>query len=162
MLKEINKAGIYLLVDKLEKRCYVNYSSNISGSLNRLLSSNLFFAKYEFEILEIVTEPMNLRIRCQYFKDLYSSNGYEIINPKRVSSWKVFIEPINDFRFNTNKNYLFAVKLSSRGYKELTVGIFSTYVEVDEFINKFYARNIVTDIKYSNNKLTTEYLKLND
>src|ERR1700677_57898 len=93
-LKSTDKAGVYRLFNNANKICYISYSSNISKALVRLLDSNLFMPEFNFEILELVTNPINLRIRCQYFKDLHFSNGWVIINHKRVSNWKVRIDVI--------------------------------------------------------------------
>ena len=157
-LKSINKAGIYRLVNHAEKRCYVNYSSNMAKAVTRLLDSNLFFPEFEFDVLEIVTNPMKLKIRCQYFKDLQYSNGYNIINSNKVSNWKLVIDTIRDFRYQGDDAYLFSVKIVSRGYKELVVGIFDTYTAMDSFINKYYPRSVVTDLVICSNALTKEYL----
>lgn len=156
-LKHANKAGVYRLVNKLENSCYILQSSNMAKSLVRLLSSNLYFPEFEFEILEIVTNNINLRPRCQYFKDLYSSNGWTIINNKRVSSLKVHIEVIDDFRDKNSDTYLLAVKLVSKGYKNFIVGVFDSYTDMDEFLHQYYAANLVTGIYYCNNPLTKEY-----
>lgn len=158
-LKLINLPGIYLLVDEAKKLAYINYSSNIAGALIKHLSSNKF-ENWEFKVLEIVTDnPIRLRIRCQYFKDLYSSNTYEIINFNRASNLKLFIDPIKDFRLGFGNHDLLRVKIVSKGYRDFVVGIFNDYVELDEFLQKYYARNLVTDLIYADNDLTREYLK---
>lgn len=158
-LKTLNVAGVYLLVNLESKEVYVSYSSNIAGALVRLLSSNMFFPKFQFNILELVTDSINLRPRCQFYKDLYSSNGYTLLNPKRVSNWKLRIESINDFRDKAGKSLLFVVNLYSGAYKRLTVGIFESYESLQSFIDLHYARNLVTRIVYADNELTREYLK---
>lgn len=160
-LKNINKAGVFILKDAQTNSVYINYSSNIAQALARLLNTNLYFPKYSFEILDIVTNNINLRVRCQYYKDLYSSNGYNIINPKRVSNYKVVIEPIRDFRYKELGRFILSIKLVSRGYKELVVGVFNDYETLQRFLDQYYAGNLVTDIKYADNELTREYLNVN-
>lgn len=154
-LKNINKPGVFSLKNTTDNSIYINYSSNISSSLTRLINTNLFFDQYEFKVLEIVTDPIKLRIRCQYFKDWYSSNNYNIINPRRVSNWKVSVEV---FSPRVGKDMVFGVKLVSGAYKQLTVGLFESYEELQSFLDLNYAGNLVTDIKYASNKLTLEYL----
>lgn len=156
-IKSANKMGIYLLVNKPKKRCYISYSSNMAQALVRL-SSNFQDEQFDFELLEIVTNPINLKPRCQYFKNLYSSNGYDIINPKRVSNLKARIGSINDFRSIMREDILLTVELVSRGYRDLIVGVFSTITEINSFMSQNYS-NGVFNIVYSNNKLTQEYLE---
>lgn len=158
-LKNISKPGVFILKDPSDKSCYIGYSSNIAGALNRLLGSKLFIPEYEFNILEIVTNPINLRIKCQYYKDKYSNNGYNLINPERVSKLKLSIDPIRDFRSGHINEYLLSVKIVSKGYKELIVGLFNDYSEVSLFLESYYPGKIVTEVIYSNNGLTKEYLK---
>jgi hypothetical protein len=158
-LKKTNQAGVYCLVNNVEKTCYISYSSNISKSLVRLLSSSLYFPEFEFKILEIVTEPINLRPRCQFFKDLYSSNKWSIINPNRVSNWKLHISVIDDLKRLDHSKGLFRVYVSSKGYKEITVGVFDLYRDVEVFCAQNYSNGKVYSIIKSSNELTLEYLK---
>jgi hypothetical protein len=161
-LKHANQAGVYRLVNKAENSCYILQSSNMAKSLVRLLSSNLFFPEFEFEILELVPNLVNLRPRCQFYKDLQSSNGWTIINPNRVSNCKIVISPLEDFRVGRGGRYLFEVKIKQGAWRELTVGIFNDYSEVESFLSQNYPSNKVYKIIESSNELTREYLKLNE
>lgn len=160
LLKQANQSGVYCLKNKADNSVYINWSSNIPKTLVRLLSSNLFFPEFDFELLEIVTESKLLRIRCQYFKDLYSSNKYTIINPGRVSNCKLVIGTMPDFRVKDNNRYLFQVKIVQRSYWEATVGVFEEYVEVEDFCALHYSSNKVYNIIYSSNKLTKGFLNV--
>jgi hypothetical protein len=159
-LKTTNQAGVYLLVSLDTREVYINFASNISRSLVRLLSSQLYFPKFEFNILELVTDPINLRPRCQFYKDLYASNNYVILNPKRVSSWKLRIDTIGHPSDKTYDGLVYAVKVSSGSYKELVVGIYNDYEDLYKFMSSYYPQNLVTRIVYASNDLTREYLKL--
>lgn len=161
-LKKINKAGVFCLINNAEKSCYISYSSNLAKSLVRLLSSNLYFPEFEFKVLEIVTESINLRPRCQFYKDLYYSNKYTIINPNRVSSWKLHISVIDDPNRLDGTKGLFRVYLSSKGYKRITVGVFSDYSDVELFCAQNYSNNKVYGIIKSSNQLTREYLNVKE
>ena len=160
-LKLANFPGVYMLRNGAENLVYVNWSSNMAGALVRHLSSNMLIPNFDFEILEIVTDPKLLRIRCQYFKDLHSSNGCSIINPSRVSNCKLVISPLDDFRVGRGGMYLFEVKIVQGSFRELTVGIFNDYSEVESFLSQNYPSNKVYKIIESSNELTREYLKLN-
>lgn len=159
-LKYVNSMGIYSLTIKGTKNCWICYSSNIAGALSRHLNSNMFIPEIEFELLEIVTDSFKLRPRCQYFKDLYSSNGYVILNPKRVCNLKLLIQPIDDFRFTGRVKDLFKVSVVSLGYKEVIVGIFESYDDVEVFCAENYKSSNVYDIIKSSNELTREYLNV--
>src|SRR5271165_6496407 len=156
-LKYTSNAGIYCLVNN-SRDVYISYSSNISKSLVRLLDSQLFFPKFEFYILELVTEPINLRVRCQYYKDCYSSNGYNLLNPKRVSNWKVLIDLVKLPNKTSSEDTAIAVKLVSRGYRELIVALYYDHEDLHKFVNSYYPANLVTRIVYATNDLTLEYL----
>ena len=161
-LKHVNQAGVYLLVSLDTREVYINHSSNIAKSLVRLLSSNMYFPKFNFNILELVTDPINLRPRCQFYKDLYSSNGYTLLNPKRVSNWKLYTGIIDDFTYARGHKALFTVTLVSGSYKRIIVAVYSDYEELQEFLRYYYPANLVTSIIYADNDLTKEYRKLNE
>lgn len=84
--------------------------------------------------------------------------GYNLINPKRVSNYKVIIDLMQCSNTGTSKDIVIAVKVVSRGYRELIVGLFYTYGDASSFINEFYPGNLVTRIVYANNELTKNYL----
>ena len=89
---------------------------------------------------------------------MYSSNRWAIINPKRVSNCKVRIEVIPASRRNPGSQSVLAVKVVSRGYKEVTVGIFNDYTDMMSFLDQYYAGNLVTKIVYADNELTKRYM----
>lgn len=145
-----------MLVNHEQKKAYISYSSNISSALFRL-SGEPSLQDLTFELLELVTDPINLRVRCQYFKDQYASNGYQILNQKRVSNWKLLIEPIHDFRVKAHNEYVLLVKVRCRANKEVIVGVFEDVDHMDAFLLKYYPQKLVTEIRSSNNPLTKEY-----
>ena len=158
-LKHTNQAGVYRLINNADKSVYINFSSNISRSLVNLLYSNLMIPEFEFKVLEIVTENSNLRPRCQFYKDQHSNMGYQLLNPKRVCSLKLHIEPIEDFRLGRGGKYLFMVKVVSQGFRESVVGIFNDYSSLDVFCAENYKNSNIYKIVTASNDLTLEYLK---
>lgn len=156
-LKTLSKQGIYYLINQESRKVYINYSSNIPNAIVKLLDSSNFDNNYKFSILEIVTDKKNLRIRCQYFKDLYSNMGYTLINSNRVSNRKLVIKLLPDFRGHITGMCLFYVKIVSKGYGELIVGVFQHSSEVDSFVAQNYS-NGINNIIYADNDITKEYL----
>lgn len=157
-LKALPRQGIYYLINQVDRKVYINYSSNIPNAIVKLLSDSNFGDGYYFNVLEIVTDKKNLRIRCQYFKDLYSNMNYNLINNKRVSNRKIVIKLLPDFRGHIDGMCFFYIKIVSKGYGELTVGVFKHITEVDSFMSQNYS-NGFNNIIYADNDLTKEYLK---
>lgn len=158
-LKQTAQAGVFALINNADKSLYINFSSNISRSLVNLLYSNLMIPEFEFKLLEVVTENSNLRPRCQFYKDQYSNLDYTILNPKKVCNLKLRIEPIDDFRSKGSSKFLFKVSVVSGSYKEIVVGIFDLYSDVELFCAQKYSNGKIYSIIESSNELTLEYLK---
>lgn len=158
-IKSLPKQGIFYLCNKETKSVYIGYSSNIPNAIIKLLNNSNKFDGYYFDTLEIVTDKKNLRIRCQYFKDLYSNMGYTLINNNRVSNRKLVIKVLEDFRSLGVGKFLFYVKIVSKGYGAITVGVFQHGSESELFVAQKY-NNGVVDIIYANNDLTKEFLNV--
>jgi hypothetical protein len=56
-----------------------------------------------------------------------------------------------------NSRALFYVKVVSRRYKEVVVGVFDNVPDMDEFVSIYYPNDKIDDIIYSSNSLTKEY-----
>lgn len=76
----------------------------------------------------------------------------------KAIKYKPSIEVMTDLVTPNSPKVLCYVKLTSRGYKELVVGVFDTIHDADKFMLEFYPDGKVYDIKYCNNRLTREYL----
>lgn len=157
-IKNIPKQGVYILKNLYSNTCFINYSSNIPSALVRNIDNYNLRDQYSFEVLEIVTNKELLRLRCQYYKDFYSNIGYDIINSNKVCKFKIAIEVVDGFHAHNGVSPVIAVKVVSRGHKELIVGIFNAYRDADKFIAANYSDGAY-NIVYADNDLTKEFLK---
>lgn len=163
-LNKLPKQCIYGLINNTDKRIFLGYSTNIVTALGRLInySNNLFkddLDKLELIVIEPIKNSNDLRLKLKYWFKEYSNKGFLFYKkPINLPSYKLRIDLMADFRNVKEGNYLCYVKLISRRYRELTVGVFNTYGEAELFCKKYYINGQVNNIIYSNNKLSKEYL----
>lgn len=166
-LVSLPEKSIYGFFNESDKICYIGFSRNTLSALNRNIQefkyrNNLIkqdLGKLEFRIIETIDDVNNLRIRYQYWVDHYTKMGYKSYRCYTAVGYKLHIEVIGDLIHSYNRKFLFHVKLVSRGYHELIVGIFDNKEEMDSFISREY-RNI-DRVVYADNKLTRDYRAAN-
>jgi len=112
--------------------------------------------KLDFRVIEKIDDPVKLRVRYQYWVSDYSNKGWVMYRDYKAIQYKVRIDIRNDETKGYNAKYLLYVKLVSRGYKELIVGVFDNLEECNKFIELNYSN--INDIVYSN-ELTKKYRK---
>lgn len=152
---------IYGLFNDLDKKVYIGHTNNLLRSLysniESLKYSNIDFNKLDFRIIETIVDSARLRIRYQYWVSDYSNRGWTMYRNYKAISYRVKVEVLNDVTKVNGKKYYFYVKLVSRGYKELIVGVFDAIDECNEFVSLNYSN--ICDIVYSDNELTNLYRK---
>lgn len=164
-LNSLPKQCVYGLFNEIDKRVYIGFTINILVTLPRLLnninySNSLLKAdlsKLEFRIIETIKENKSLRLRYQYWCRNYSNNGYMLYREYKAIQYRTRIEVIRNPLDERTDLYMCAVKLVSRGYKELTVGLFSNAAEAEAFVSEHYTS--IDSIIYADNYLTKRYLK---
>lgn len=157
---------IYGLFNEKDQRVYIGFTNNIIVTLPRLIndikySNNLLkqdIQLLEFRIIETLEDKNALRIRYQYWVREYSNKGYQLYRDYKAVEYKLSIDIIKNPFVQAHTDYLFGVKLVSRGYNERIVGIFRTMVDADAFVSSHY--RTIDNIIYADNELTRDYLKL--
>lgn len=165
-LKSLPEMCIFGLIDEVNKAIYLYRTSNIVTALNRILkeykySNNVL--SLPLIIIEDIKDKDNLWVRFNYHITNYSNLGYTVMNkPRNRIKYKLRIQILADFRMKSNVRPLFYVKVVSRRYKEIVVGIFDHISYMQEFIDAHYP-NTIDSLVYSSNSLTQEYREsLND
>ena len=154
---------IYAFLNESEKTIYIGYTSNVLIAVNRVLNEfkNQLPAdldKLELKILEEVKEDYNLRVRFDYWSRVYSKFGWSLYRTFKPMRYKLRIDIMRDYRPGKKASYLFVVNLVSRRNRKLTVGVFDSRTECDEFVNINYGSGI-DKIVYCENELTKEFNK---
>lgn len=152
---------IFGLINEDNKAILIYRTTNIVTSLARIIReykySNKNILKLSLIIIEDIKDSNNLWVRYNYWTNYYSNKGYIIMNRCKYNiKYKLRKQILGDFRPKFSSLPLFYVKIVSRRYKEIIVGIFDKVIDMDEFIDKHYA-NGIDSIVYSSNKLTKEY-----
>lgn len=162
LLKELSSLPdkcIYGLFNDRDKKVYIGYSSNtlrtLYSNITNLKYSNKDFDQLEFRIIEPIEDNNRLRVRYQFWVSDYSNKGWGMYRDYKAVEYKVRIDIKNDQRFVYGGNYLLYVKLVSRGYKELIVGVFDSLEECNKFVSLHYSN--IHDIIYADNELTRKY-----
>ncbi len=164
---KLPRSGIYGLVCHKSKLVYISHSKDICTSISRLLrdihSRNCIYkqlikdaSKLEFIKLENINNCdtlVDIHTKIDFFVQRYKQEGYSLYNTKhRYQQFKVKIEVGSDF--------LVYVKLVSKLYKKIVVGVFDKMYEAEEFATVFDTMDIVKPV-YSINDLTRNYIKNN-
>lgn len=154
---------IYALINQPEKKIYLGFTTNIVTALGRITKdikySNEELNNLPFVIIESPKDRINLYARFNYWYNYYSNKGYLFYNKNKpkLPIYKVRIDLMSDFRLKYETSALCYVKLVTRGYKELIVGIFKDYETAQEWTALNYSNGEVNKIVYSNNDLTKDY-----
>ncbi len=162
-LSNIPNKCIYGIFNDVDKKVYIGYSSNtirtIYSNMSTLVYSNMSsdWDKLDFRIIEIIDDPARLKIRYQYWVSDYSNKGWTMYRDYKAVEYKVSIDIKNDPSLVSGSKYLLYVKLVSRGYKELIVGVFDDLDKCNEFVSLHYSN--IHDIIYCDNELTQKYRK---
>lgn len=154
-LIKLPKKCVYGLFNYKDKKVYIGYSSNIFFTLSRLISSNTLkedWSLLELKILESFDSSNSLRIRYQYWSKYYSNQGFSLYRKYKAVQYKLREEIIRDL----NGRIHFSVKLISKGYKEILVGVFNDHTEMKEFVKTNYSN--IDAIVYADNELTKRYV----
>lgn len=164
-LINLPEMGIYGLLNKIDNKIYIGFSKNIVTALIRLINNIKYsnikhdLNKLEFIIIETINKPEELRLRCQHWINDYSNKGFGLYNNKRkVFNQKLRICAISSLDGAGRPNYHLHVRIVSKGYRELTVGVFNDVSELNEFVDKNY--KVIDKIVYADNRLTKEYLNV--
>lgn len=163
ILKELSNLPsrcIYGLFNDVDKKVYIGYTNNtiasIYSNISNLKYSNKDFNNLEFRVIEIIDTTHRLRIRYQFWSDYYSNIGWIMYRNYKAINYRIKIDVGEDFLKGRTNYYVYA-KLVSRGYKELIVGVFEDFEKCNMFVVDKYSN--ITDIIYSDNSLTNEYMK---
>jgi hypothetical protein len=162
-LSHLPEMCIFGLINEHNKIVLIYRTTNIVTALSRIVNeykySNKNILKFGLIIIETITDKHNLWVRYNYWNNEYSNNGYTVGNKCKYNmNYKLRKQALKDFRVKRHGPLLFYVKVVSRRYKEVIVGIFDKVEDMDAFVNKHYA-NGINNIIYSNNNLTRQYLE---
>lgn len=160
-LNHLPEMCIFGLVNEDNKVIFIYRTTNIVTALSRIVKEykyrNKNILKLPLVIIETITDKNNLWVRYNYWDKYYSNAGYIVANKCKYNiQYKLRKQIMGDFRRKYDRVPLFYVKLISRRYKEVVVGVFDNNDETEAFINKHYS-NGIDNIVYSNNSLTREY-----
>jgi len=159
-IKEHCQPGIFRLFNNSNNSCLIFYAKNISKKLINIVTTRSDLTDYKFEVLEYSNcDLIDLKIKTQYWKDKYSNLGCLVSNPLPKFKRRVIIDLLDHFNKPDGKELLCYVKIVSRGSKDLILGIYNSYGDAQEFINKYYKEGI-KEIVYAENELTNEYYRL--
>ena len=147
---------IYGLINSKDHKIYIGYTSNLPSALSRIIketkdSNNKLkhdWNKLELVILETITDRKNLRVRHKFYNNEYSNRGWVLYNKgSNLTSYKLRLDAINN---GVGKDLSIHVKLISRRYREIVVGIFNTHEEALNWCLTNYPDNSnITNIVYS-------------
>lgn len=162
-LAHLPEMCIFGLINNETKTLLIFRTTNIVTSLSRILKdykySNLnIVTDFKLIIIENIKDKNNLWVRYNFYISHYSNAGYAIHNRCKYNiRYKLRKQILADFRMKSNVRALFYVKVVSRRYKEVIVGIFDKVEDMDSFTDTFYPDGLINNITYSSNHLTKEY-----
>ncbi len=160
-MQQLPDKCVYGLFNDQGKKVYIGYSNNTPKTLcNNLLDlkySNKDFNLLEFKIIEAIEDSNRLKVRYEYWVSHYSNEGWEMYRNFKAVQYKLRIEVKNDELVKGGGNVLIYVKLVSRGYREVVVGVFDDLDECNKFVADNYS-NII-DVIFCSNELTIKYRK---
>lgn len=156
---------IYAFLNESDKKIYIGMAKNIVTSLSRNISEMKYsnhpckndVSKLKFEILENIVTDRDLKLKYQYYSNKYKNEGWTLYRDYCAISYKVLIDVLNVNKLYGMPSIKCCVKLRSRGYRELTVGLFETVEEAEVFVANNYSNSPITNIIYADNKLTRYY-----
>lgn len=159
---------IYGLINTKDRKIYLGYTSNLPLALARIVKDikysnnklNKDAGKLELCILETITDKKNLRLRYKFHQNDYSNKGWLLYKrDTKLPTYKLRIDIMANSDGEWSKESLVGVKLITRGYKELTIGVFQRYEEAVEWSDAAYEdKENIVNIVYASNKLTEKFL----
>lgn len=127
--------GIFALVNEQNKSVFVSYSRNITNALSRNINLGLY-KTCEFVVLE--TENItNVHVSVRKWITHYRNIGYTICNVRIPAQYKIRVE--------INKDYKVEVQLVNSRYKVLSVQVFDTMEEAQNYVRKYLYMYVDTD-----------------
>jgi hypothetical protein len=168
LVQHTNK-GVYIVINHDLKRCYIACSTNILGSIERLIRDFKTDKKYgdlykdyttnletfDIQILETIEEDCKsdyLRVRLAYWCKQYEDNGYTLYN-----AYKGLIYRVNTVVGQHNKIY---VEVVGKADKRIVVGVFDKVYWADKFVQEKLSTFPIYPV-YATNELTIKFLKRN-
>lgn len=155
-LLELSRIGLFGLINDIDKRVYVSYSTNIICSVSQIIESNKLL-KDDVNKLRIITfdcPTYNKNIQKQYvmyYINEYRNKGYTLYHKFNHIRYKVDIEIVKELAY---------VKLiSSNNKNNVVVGVFDDIDKAKEFLSEFYSNSFVYPNAIAYNKLTKNYYK---
>lgn len=162
-LLNIPSKSIYCFINEADKIVHISFSRNTLLSIYRniqmikqghgLLSQHS--DKLSFRIIETIVNDLDLRIRYQYWVRYYQAQGYQLYRSYNAVGYKVILGVMSDALTSKQGLYHFCVKLVSRGYRELIVGVFNFESDAKLFIETHYTS--IDRIVYADNDLTRRF-----
>lgn len=145
---------VFGLINSKDHKIYLGYTINLPQALARIiketkLSNNKLnndWNKLELVILETFTDRSNLRVRHKWYFNEYSNKGWMFYNKISNSTrYKLRLDIVSD----KGLDYKVKVKLLTRRYKEVVVGVFDTYEDAKAWSSIHYPdSNNITNIVY--------------
>ena len=147
---------IYGLINSKDHKIYIGYTTNLPSALSRIIKETKYsnnklkqdWNKLELIILETITDRKNLRVRHRFYNNDYSNKGWMLYNKNsNLTSYKLRIDVMNN---GIGKDLNVQVKLISRRYREIVVGIFNTYEEASNWcLTNYPDYSNIVNIVYS-------------
>lgn len=161
-LTHLPEMCVFGLVHEPTKTMLLFRTKNIVTALSRIINeykySNNKVLKLPLIVFEEIKDSNNLWVRYNYWGKYYSDLDYVILNRCKYNiKYKLRTQILGDFRKKYNSLPMFYVKVVSRRYKEVIVGIFDKVDDMNSFLETHYPNNRIDNITYSNNSLTKEY-----
>jgi hypothetical protein len=92
------------------------------------------------------------RLHLSYYIDMYRNNKWTVIRGHDGTRYRVIKEL---------ENYYVYVRLRDCNNRKITVGVFETMLEADDFISVAYPNKNIYGLALANNALTKEYVLKN-
>lgn len=146
---------VFGLINSQDHKIYLGYTINLSQALARIIketksSNNKLkqdWNKLELIILSDITDRNNLRVRHKLYFNEYSNKGWVFYNKiSNVTRYKLRLKVVFE---EYNKEPKVHVKLLTRRYKEIPVGVFETMEAAKTWCDVYYPdSNNITNIIY--------------
>lgn len=162
-LFKLPESGVYALIEPTLNRAHIVSTTDILGSLGRLVDLMKNDKRYSqlrgnydtvvFVLLESTVCRNNYRIKQTYWEDKYKRMGYTLYVETQGVRYKAVVETVNvNFKLRP------CVQLVSKNRKRVTVGVFESLNDAETFHSLYY-KDGVYDIVYAQNDLTKSYCK---
>jgi hypothetical protein len=152
---DLIQPGIYGIINN--RNVFIGYSNNIlqsvSSQLAMIQSGTHTYIKDPIDQLQIViieTNPISLKISQTYWADYYKTQGYQVLNNKRLLRYKI--------RTRVDNNFQVIVELVSKRNNAKVVGVFAKVSEAEAYCKLLQQNDPIVPIVCTND-LTSKYLK---